>query len=654
MLAQIRLIHFSIAKKAVALSYSLNHYAAQITADFSRMDLQRVLVSALPSFTLRMLTVFKLRMPLLRVLFGLMLSANAIAQDHNTADSEALELGRRIYNEGILSSGAKLTGKRLGHDAISGASAACVNCHRRSGLGQVEADILIPPITGNYLYSAIADKPRATMDPRVSKLFNQAHDPYTDETLANAIRNGINSHGQAMGVVMPRYDLADADAHALIVYLKQLSSQWSPGVNETNIRFATVITPDVAPQRRKVFIDMMQTIVRQKNSSTSTAKQGRSRRHMTSAAEMVLGTERKWDLDIWELQGAPETWNAQLTAHYQRQPVFALVSGISNTTWQPVHDFCQNEQLPCWFPSVDVTAKNQSPYSFYFSAGVALESAVLTKYLLRQKVKPKHVVQIYREDAAGRIASLALADGLAKSGVTLSSHALKSGTDAAVELQQILSNLNPENVVMYWLRPEDIQALADIQPATKNNYFSAQLAKGEGALLPEQWKPHSLMIYPYELPQNRTKNLDYFYAWLNMSKLPLIDEAMQSEVFFAMNFMTDTLSEMLENIHREYLIERAETMLSKREGAKAEQETRDRVALGQAGDLERKHGMMTIDPSARIKIQGADGDAKKSQGTTLYPRLSLGPNQRYASKSAYIVRFGIGTQIIAVSESIVP
>jgi hypothetical protein len=146
---------------------------------------------------------------------------------------------------------------------------------------------------------------------------------------------------------------------------------------------------------------------------------------------------------------------------------------------------------------------------------------------------------------------------------------------------------------------------------------------------------------------------------------------MQSEVFFAMNFLTDTLSEMLDNIYRDYLVERAETMLNKREGSKAEQEKRDREYLGRTGDLERKHGMITITEGKRIPRIDQSGmnqdhnremmnmtsnNSEKTHGTSIYPHLSLGPGQRFASKGAYIVKFAEGnsTRIIADSAWIVP
>jgi hypothetical protein len=573
-----------------------------------------------------------------------------------TADENLLEVGRRIYSEGLLSDGSKLTGTRGGNTTVSGAVAACENCHRPSGMGQVEGDIAIPPIAGSFLFANPGDKPVATMDSHVRKFFNQSHEPYTDASLANAILQGVNSQGKPMNLAMPRFNLNALELQAVAVYLKQLSAQWSPGVTTSTIRFATVITPDVDPARRKVVKDMMQLIVRQKNGSTHIAQQGRSRHHMTSAAELILGTERKWDLDIWELKGAPNTWAGQLNDLYQRQPVFALLSGVSSGTWQPVHDFCERERVPCWFPSLDAPVAKSDKYSFYFSGGVALEANVLAHHLLKQKSIPAKLVQIYHDDDIGRAAALALSRALAGSTITLESRILKSDVAGIQALKTSIAPIGSDAVAMFWLRPNDVLDLSQLQPVGAQQYFSAILAKGEHAPLSAPWRASAHLIYPYELPEQRAVQLNYFNAWRNLRKVELVDEALQSEIFFAMSFMTDTVSEMLENFYRDYLIERAETMLSKREGGKAEQETRDRLMLGNPGDLERKHGLMKMDESVRVPIRQSLGTDTKTQGTTMYPHMSLAPGQRFASKGAYIVRFArdSGDEIVPETEFIAP
>jgi hypothetical protein len=555
----------------------------------------------------------------------------------------------------MIAPGVELSGTRIGNGRTSGARAACVNCHRRSGMGQVDSDVLIQPITGNFLFATKADKRVTTMDPHVGKRFNLAHEPYTHAALAAAIRNGVNNRGHVMNVAMPRYDLNEPQLKAVIAYLKQLSAHWSPGVSQTSIRFATVITPDVEPARRKVLIDMMRAVFRQKNGSTAVAKKGQSRHHMTSAAELILGTERKWELDIWELQGAPQTWGEQLAANYRKNPVFALVSGVSNSTWQPVHDFCDREQVPCWFPSVDVPGKDQSLYAFYFSGGVTLESAVLARHLRDQKEPPKRVVQIYRDADVARAAAQSLTQSLAGSAVTVEDRVLSANLAAEDALRQALGSIKPEDSVMFWLRPDDIAALGKISPVSGKSYFSAALAKGEQAPLTPAWRANSSLVYLYELPENRTKNLEYFHAWLNINKIALVDETLQSEVFFSLSFLTDTLSEMLDNVYRDYLVERGESMLSVREGIKSEQETRDRVALGRAGDLVKRHGALTTAEASRIAVP-KQGSAVNSKGTTLYPHLSLAPDQRLASKVGYIVRFSkdSGNDLVAQSELIIP
>ncbi len=574
-----------------------------------------------------------------------------------TGTTNELELGRKIYVDGVLPSGEPLTGTRYGNRTISGATAACVTCHRPSGMGQVEGDIIVPPITGNYLYATRKDKRFAVMDPRVSKLLNQVHDPYNETTLAEAINHGKNNSGREMTVAMPRYDLSATDLKLLTAYLNKLSAEWSPGVTAERIRFATVIAPDVEPAERQVMIDMVKTIGHQKNGSTETGFRAHGRHHMTSAAEMILGTERNWDLDIWELKGAPETWGEQLAEYYRKQPVFALVSGLSNSTWQPVDDFCNREHVPCWLPSVDLPPKNQSTYALYFSAGVLLEADVLSRHLIEGKAKPKRLIQIYRDDVVGQAASQELAHGLEGTSIKVENRALDSGTPLADALHKVMTKINSGDVVMFWLPKTELAELANAKPLPGvKNYFSGTLAKSGYEALSVKWKKKSHLIYLYELPEKRAANLNYFHVWMNLIKQPIINEAMQSEVFFSFNYLTDTISEMLDNLYRDYLIERAETMINKREGSKAEQETRDRLFLGKGNDLIYKHGQFTAAEDVRINIPKQVKASDKSFGTTMYPNLSLGPGQRFASKGGYILGFsGLkGEKLIDESGWIVP
>jgi hypothetical protein len=240
--------------------------------------------------------------------------------------------------------------------------------------------------------------------------------------------------------------------------------------------------------------------------------------------------------------------------------------------------------------------------------------------------------------------------------IKIEDRVLNSNHDAGNSLRHALDKINKNDVVMLWLRPEDMSLLAKFKPVADTNYFSTELSKADQGKFPRDWKSAARLVYPYELPAEREVNLTYFHAWLNLSKQPLIDETMQSEVFFSLNFLTDTISEMLHNMYRDYLLERAETMLNKREGVKAEQENRDRLALGRVGDMEKKHGAPTIKEEERVPLVDQSDKAGISSGTSIYPHLSLGPDQRFASKGAYIVRFADSNsdKLIAESEWIVP
>ena len=127
--------------------------------------------------------------------------------------------GEAIYRDGVLPSGAPLRAEREGGRAHRGRTAACVNCHRRSGFGMQEGRRTIPPVAGIYLFH-----PRAgTVDdldlPFVEGM-RADRDPYTEATLARAIREGVAADGKPLSYLMPHYALDDAEMAELIAYLK--------------------------------------------------------------------------------------------------------------------------------------------------------------------------------------------------------------------------------------------------------------------------------------------------------------------------------------------------------------------------------------------------------------------------------------------------
>ncbi|MBW8307095.1 MAG: hypothetical protein K0M46_09765, partial [Thiobacillus sp.] len=87
-----------------------------------------------------------------RVLTGLIL---LLVQGGAAADPSAAadRAGQSIYLDGLLLSGkpVRATGQLGG--ALRGGAAACVQCHRRSGLGGSEGQNAIRPIAGRLLFS---------------------------------------------------------------------------------------------------------------------------------------------------------------------------------------------------------------------------------------------------------------------------------------------------------------------------------------------------------------------------------------------------------------------------------------------------------------------------------------------------------------------
>src|SRR4029077_5000750 len=171
--------------------------------------------------------------------------------------ASGVSIGETIYRFGVLPGGEPLRGERESGVPVQGAAAACVNCHRRSGLGAAEGRGFIPPITGQFLFHPRVSTREDSDLPYVDGA-RLNREPFTEETLARAIRHGIDAEGKPLSALMPHYVLDDVEMAALVAYLKHLSKTQVPGVSDAVLEFATIITPDADPVKTKAMLSVLE------------------------------------------------------------------------------------------------------------------------------------------------------------------------------------------------------------------------------------------------------------------------------------------------------------------------------------------------------------------------------------------------------------
>jgi len=536
-----------------------------------------------------------------RLAAGLLWLAIAAAATRVGAAASS-QAGESIYQRGVLTSGAPLEGTRpAGGVGVKGAGAACVNCHRRSGLGATEGATTIPPITGEYLFHARGATSKEAVLPHVENMPGD-RDPYTDATLARAIREGLDSQGRTLSALMPRFDFGEADMAAVIGYLKTLGARGSPGVTPTLLHIATIVTPEADPLKRRGMLDVLAQYITDKNSfpfgpATQMRASGK-----TMFAESMDVAKRHWQLHVWELTGPPGTWRAQLDRDFAREPVLAVLSGVGGRHWAPVHDFCEQQQVPCLFPNVEVPdVADGDFYSLYFSKGVLLEAELISRKISDSlKGRPHgNMWQIYRADDCGESASRVLSAALEGSGIAVHNEALAPGKPGQ-GVPAALRSAGKSDVLVLWLRPADLARL-EAPPAARTDVYMSGLMGGlEHSPLPTSWRERVRMTYPFDLPDRRLAY--YALGWFSFRHIPVVAEQVQADTYLACDVLAETLNHMADVIEPNYLVERI-------------QETLDHRVL-----------------------------------TGYYPRLTLATGQNVASKGGFVVKFTDASGIRVVPE----
>jgi len=511
--------------------------------------------------------------------------------------SKSSATGEAIYLKGVLGSGAPLTATRADAEPMTGEQAACVNCHRRSGLGSKEARSIIPPVTGQFLFHPRADSaeelpyiPGARLD----------REPYTDATLARAIREGVDSEDRPLSYLMPRFALDEADMAALITHLRALDRRKVPGVSATELHFATIIAPDADPTKRRGMLDVLEHFFQDRNAAPRGAPaQTMVTSGKTDSVRSMFKVNRRWVLHVWELTGPAATWPEQLDKKLAEQPVFAVLSGLAGRNWEPVASFCERQALPCLFPNVErpPADADRNFHALYFSRGVLLEADLVAAALREAPAgaKPTRVRIVYRAGDVGEAGAESLAAQLQARGVGVANRVVPHGAPGTAVVDALRDPARTD-VIALWLRPPDLAAL-EATPVPPNTVFMSGVMGGLDAPPPPPgWRDHIHMAYPADLPDQRRVRVDYALGWFRIRKIPVVAEQVQVDTYLACGLLSETVKHMVDAFIPDYLIERLEDTVE------------HRIVTG------------------------------------YYPRLTLGPHQRFASKGGFLVHFDAGNQ----------
>ncbi len=423
---------------------------------------------------------------------------------------EALRQGERIYRQGILPSGNPVTAFVQGDTPVEGTMFSCMSCHMRGGFGSFEGQVLTTPTTGKYLYQPVFNLRQLTEAEKetIPQYFRPQFDAppkrpaYTDKTLAAALRDGIDPSGRTFNYVMPRYLLDDRDMAILILYLKFLSSEPAPGVTESAVRFATVITDDVSPEERNQLWTTLENYARGRNIMAE-ASEIRSKRGF-SAELMDFAYRRRVSISRWELKGAPETWRGQLEEYYRREPVFALLGGMTKGEWKPIHEFSEEHHIPCILPITDYPVISKTDwYTLYYSKGLYQEGEAAAHFLERSADLPHNasIVQIFRDSREGRALSEGFQKTWADNGHTAPVNVVLRAEETMSNdfLRQLAERYKPA-VALLWGSPETIPALKSITFGAnmpRMVFVSASLVGRDLAQLPEEARDYVYITYPY-------------------------------------------------------------------------------------------------------------------------------------------------------------
>ncbi|HEY9401848.1 MAG TPA: ABC transporter substrate-binding protein [Pyrinomonadaceae bacterium] len=227
--------------------------------------------------------------------------------------------GKQIYLKGESPDGAEIK-TLLGTDKLEvpANAFACANCHGLRGQGASEGGLQPPPINWETLVA-----------PHTSALTRRERAPYTEATLARAIKAGLDPSGARLHPGMPQYELTPSQTADLIAYLKQLGkeSDADPGIDDKRIKVGAALP--LTGALAQVGEDVKATL------AAYLAE--------VNAQGGIYG--RQIDLVVVDSRGEPAATLAATERLVEREGVFALVASFEASESAATNDYLKRREV---------------------------------------------------------------------------------------------------------------------------------------------------------------------------------------------------------------------------------------------------------------------------------------------------------------------
>ncbi len=495
----------------------------------------------------------------------------------------ALEDGARIYHDGILPNGEPLRAEVAKGARLSGKIAACARCHRASGHGMVEGDIRVPDITAKALTAPLVPR----RDLLLRELYQERQGPIAKTVvhiphlrpayagLADLVR--AVTRGQDPG---GRLLAASMPRYRLnneaAVALQGYVAQLG-GQPDPGVEAGTVhFATLLGPDVPGQRAEAMLSVMRAfiETRNREIRREWSRPAYSPNHKALYAPSRRLWRLHIWRLDGPARTWPAQLRRLYTDQPVFALLGGAAKGDWTPLHRFCETARIPCLFPLTDWPGTETGHFTVYLSKGHPNEARLVAQRLVAMGAR--NVAQFHGADP--RDSKMA----------EVFERALRT---THIELRD--SPQNAQALVVWGNGVLLRKVLVDPVIAERNiPVFAAGalLADDQGRLPDLDMRRPVRVAWQYAHPATVTTRINRLRGWLRARKVRMpMWERTQLNTFLALDVTQHAMDHLVDRYSRELFLE-------------------------------------TIEQQVETGL---------NPGT--FPRLSLGPGQRFAAHGAAIL-----------------